>query len=94
MMSDVDDLAVWLLERIAEDEAYAREESRDDPPWAWAVRLLAECEAKRRIIKECQAVLALSYWEYSDTSELAELTLRSLALPLVDRPGYRDEWRP
>ncbi|MFI7607700.1 DUF6221 family protein [Micromonospora sp. NPDC049366] len=47
-------------------------------------RVLAEVDAKRRIVDNCAWVLKGE----------ACLTLRLLALPFADRPGYRDEWRP
>lgn len=69
-------------------------------------RMLAECEAKRQIIilhgkdpkgigGECSACF------YDDLGvhglERAAYpcdTLKTLALPYSDRPGYRDEWKP
>ena len=52
-------------------------------------RVLAECEAKRRVIEECD--------DYDNPSEvliLADQILRHLALPYADHPDYREEWRP
>lgn len=57
-------------------------------------RVLAECDAKRRIIAACSAVLAVRDWEYDDAPSLAEETLKLLALPYAGRPGYRAEWKP
>jgi hypothetical protein len=59
----VSDLATWLLDRIAEDEAVAREVSayllRSSQPESIAhadrwhpARVLAECAAKRRIVED------------------------------------------
>lgn len=60
-------------------------------------RVLAEVDAKRRIIDlhkgvndycaECD--LVRSNYPYHPCT-----TLRLLALPYADRPGYREEWRP
>lgn len=50
-------------------------------------RVLAECEAKRRIIK---AVDGLSGQWYD---EIEGRVLELLALPYADRSGYREEWR-
>jgi hypothetical protein len=54
-------------------------------------RVLAECDAKRRIVVSCQgmqtAVVPMAAY-------LATVTLRSLALPYADAPGWREEWRP
>lgn len=52
-------------------------------------RVLAECDAKRRIVAE--------YTETSATyDELAtmEAVLRLMALPYAHLKGYREEWRP
>lgn len=104
-----DDLAVFLLARIAEDEAKARTLPPPNLRWAPA-RVLAECETKRLIIKEhgsdrwdC-AVCAEeeSFSEDSDgngewyrSAKHAPCpTLRFLALPYSDHPDYREEWRP
>lgn len=53
--------------------------SRWDP-----ARVLAECEAKRRILE--------LHRDLVDLDDRA--TLRYLALPYADREGYREEWRP
>lgn len=68
-----EDLSVWLLEAIAEDEKVAREQRRfeqyvDGTGRMFAVshalvglaphRAVAECEAKRHIIERYQQVLA------------------------------------
>ena len=124
-------LTDFLLARIAEDEAVARDASPGTPNWefsesawhSWDVRtvgeksyqitidseglsdsvidhsagahvarhdparVLAECEAKRRVIEECD--------DYDNPSEvliLADQILRHLALPYADHPDYREEW--
>lgn len=98
-------LSVFLLARIAEDEA-ATERFLDDyvPEGAWGLtRVLAECEAKRRVIAAhphqidhrdevlgcatCPEGAVAPNWRYC-------LTLRALALPYADHPEYRQEWRP
>ncbi|RSN13758.1 hypothetical protein DMH25_08180 [Streptomyces sp. WAC 01325] len=60
-------------------------------------RMLREIDAKRRII----AKHALNGWVCStcDDGEVPPQafpcpTLRLLALPYTDRPGYSEEWRP
>lgn len=94
-------LTEFLLARIAEDEAVARSASeaeittvshehiaRWNPP-----RVLAECEAKRRIIQiaeqgcECQAsatAVGNPFWDIA--------TLHALAMPYADHPDYQQEW--
>lgn len=64
-------------------------------------RVLAECEGKRRIIEAHSAELmdvvdGVEHW--TDCADCRQgppcHTLRLLALPFADRPGYREEWRP
>ncbi|MFE9921586.1 DUF6221 family protein [Streptomyces sp. NPDC005774] len=59
-------------------------------------RVLREIDAKRQLVAEH----ALNGWVCStcDNGEVGQVfpcpTLRLLALPYEDRPGYRDDWRP
>ena len=62
---------------------------RHDP-----ARVLAECEAKRRIVERCTGAVAGTVWEHSDTPVLARATLSDLGLSYADHPDYRQEWRP
>ena len=77
--------------------------ARHDP-----ARVLAEVEAKRRIIEEhkpavpkgrpnrergCLTCTTAQEWDAA-ANEANCLTLRLLASPYADRPGYREEWRP
>lgn len=62
-------------------------------------RLLAECDAKRRIIDEHAAALANRKDHPDDLAGAGWLlgtvrALKLLALPYADREGYREEWRP
>jgi hypothetical protein len=51
-------------------------------------RVLAEVEAKRRIIAECESLI-------DDPAVRAmETALCLLALPYADHPDYQPEWRP
>lgn len=90
------DLTEFLLARIAEDERAAH---RIALPLALtgakgAVvgpgRVLAECEAKRRIVAEANR------FEGDDDPGAHVLVgvLELLALPYADHPDYREEWRP
>ena len=89
-------IAEFLLARIAEDEEWVRH-----PDWCRAVaddqacdcdgpaRVLAECEAKRRIVEREPL--------WNDPPEVRELyddTLRDLAAIYADHPDYDEEWRP
>jgi hypothetical protein len=56
--------------------------ARHDP-----ARVLAECEAKRRIVDSEGS-------PYVEGHVPATRTLRFLALPYADHPDYRQEWKP
>lgn len=53
-----------------------------------AARVLAECEAKRRIVESARSSRTFRCEDWADE------VLRLLALPYADHPDYRDEWRP
>jgi hypothetical protein len=57
-------------------------------------RVLAECEAKRRIVKLCADIegkaVEGNWWNLQEH----EAILAALALPYADHPDYREEWRP
>lgn len=83
---------VLFLERKRDAKHAAR--------WSPA-HVLAECEGKRRIIEAHSAELmdvvdGVEHW--TDCADCRQgppcHTLRLLALPFADRPGYREEWRP
>lgn len=57
-------------------------------------RVLAECEAKRRIVDAARADYEDSLQSGDDTTSLAEEVLRVLALPYSDHPDYDEAWRP
>lgn len=57
-------------------------------------RVLAECEAKRRIVDAAHADYEDSLESGDDTTGLAEEVLRALALPYSDHPDYDEAWRP
>jgi hypothetical protein len=64
-------------------------------------RVLREIDAKREIVRQHVPVgdgtVCLSYCHTRTPGEAQAwpcLTLRLLALPYSDRPGYRDEWKP
>ena len=73
------------------------------PDWAWHIarwdpaRVLAECEAKRRIV---EVHLSGEAWcdhcsggEHRGNPDACP-TLRLLALPYADHPDYDETWRP
>jgi hypothetical protein len=76
--------------------------SRHDP-----ARVLAECDAKRRLVQACRDSrpdlrflgarppgLADFPLSPSDQHQLAAVILALLALPYADHSEYRKEWRP
>jgi hypothetical protein len=100
-------LVEFLLARIAEDEEGARRASAvEGGDFAIAAlplplmegirpgfptRVLAECEAKRRIVDLYREV---ETDRGNDAMSRLDRVLRALALPYVAHPDYRVEWRP
>jgi hypothetical protein len=107
-------LADFLLERIAEDESYARRvpDGRGGAVggtslecsahyWRWhPARVLAECEAKRRIIERYQELIKVDHFDDPDVHlideayEYEDRILPLLAQPYADHPDYQaGVWR-
>lgn len=96
-------LTDFLLVRIAEDESRAGEHHHliCFAPGvicncAYPARVLAECEAKRRIVSHCDLLIRgpeFGHFTESD-GDSGRTILRALALPYADHPDYREEWRP
>jgi hypothetical protein len=66
-------------------------------------RVLAECEAKRRIVEEHARVWvnplhapdpAMQRYMHKGRTNGLYFALQALALPYADHPDYREEWRP
>jgi hypothetical protein len=85
-------LAEFLLARIDEDEdAGRRDFGPDETVGTWTAWVLADCEAKRRIIYRVQ----IEADSLDDQAiELRDYVLEQLALPYADYPDYQPEWRP
>jgi hypothetical protein len=88
-------LTDFLLARIAEDEEWLREYGEMRNGWVPGPRpvddcrrLLAECEAKRQILRDFELFAPPHGW-----FRHAMRTLGHLALPYADHPEYREEWR-
>jgi hypothetical protein len=114
----VDDLIAFLKARLDEDVKVARDATfwtggvpewtaRAEPDWVHIARhdparVLAEVEAKRRIIDRAEFVAnhgpARDHVRALDMTTGASAALRDvlrlLALPYADHPAYREEWRP
>lgn len=102
-------LTEFVLARLSEDEESAREWAADEGAYIWdrspvdPTRMLAECEAKRRIVEAhkpyrriyglgCDVCLQPRHLP-ADAPGWPCLTLRLLALPYADHPDYQQEWR-
>lgn len=97
------ELATWLLARIAEDEQAAERlhtvscsihPQGLEETWCdcdYPARVLAECQAKRALIK---AVEGDPFDALGAEAAYEQLVLQQLALPYADRDGYREEWKP
>lgn len=100
----IQSLADFLLERIAEDES-TRGDKHDrwdcslrqlemfgDCTCKQPARVLAECEAKRRII-DWVAVTVDDFHACDGIKANMRIALKDLAKPYADHPDYREEWR-
>ncbi|MDQ1486472.1 MAG: hypothetical protein QOJ62_2165, partial [Actinomycetota bacterium] len=56
-------------------------------------RVLADCDAKRRMLARLQN-LSKAWWTTTRSADEARAVIREMALTYANRPGYRDEWRP
>lgn len=96
-------LADFLLARIAEDESYARNEAilRDGDPYYddeagdyerrfVPARVLAECDAKRRIVEWAKE----NDHGFERPRPVGDVVLELLALPYADHSDYQQEWKP
>ena len=92
----MNELAKFLLARIAEDEGTGFAPARD----------LAECEAKRRIVERSLDEASLYRYVFEtirphDDDDYTsgalwglDYALRALAVPYASHPDYREEWKP
>ena len=102
-------LTAFLLARIAEDEArrvaYWHDVDCDRAASATAnctcgsqARVLAECEAKRRIVEEAMVWLEdASDWRTVESQDeegapVSQRILHLLAQPYADHPDFQPEW--
>jgi len=91
-----DDLMTWLRAALDEDEQDARRrdfhtgmcltflDPGGDCTCDYSARVLAEVEAKRRILDLYEELYEPGLYE----------AVALLALPCADRPGYQEAWRP
>lgn len=104
------DLVTFLRARLDEDEQVARQVTmcEGDDPSLWVLdddykhdtlvidsaRVLAEVAAKRRMVEQCGEAAADAINYAREARDLADDTLRLLALPFSDHPDYDESWRP
>jgi hypothetical protein len=91
----MDELITWLRAQLDEDEANLRaglaEYAETNREAEFRFRL-AEVDAKRRILDEHAergGTCTACSWQGAPCH-----TVRLLALPYADRPGYQEGWRP
>lgn len=99
-MTNAESIGAFLLARIAEDEAAAKAEDRTFIVRFQPGRLLAECAAKRQIVRfhtDEESTLGPDP-SCSDPDHEPPLypegchTLRALAAIYADHPDYRRDW--
>lgn len=76
---------------VGEDVLVPREMAKHIVGWKPA-RVLAECEAKRRIVERYENT-TFDHWAEPDR-EYEHWILPLLAVPYADHPDYQQEWRP
>jgi hypothetical protein len=92
MSTDTLTLTDFLLARIAEDEGAAQRHGPGASKQGlgdYPARVLAECEAKRRIVD----LFPKAAQDGDGWNEAGIQVLEALALPYADHPDYREEWR-
>jgi len=75
---------IWRVDEYAAAEPHI---ARHDP-----ARVIAECEAKRRVVEHCQEVLLHHVHGDWDAIDLAREVLHYLVLVHADRPDFPPEW--
>ncbi len=94
-----DDLGRFLIARFGEDGAELRRHAEAGNPSELWGRLVADCDAKRRVVLQHGRVAvgrvrqrAVVCMACGPDAGWPCLTLRLLALPYVDHPDYRQSW--
>lgn len=80
------------LANVLPRHAYGEHMAEWDP-----ARVLREIDAKRASVDDLAEFIhwgARKGLDYQEGVDVCERTLKRLALPYADRPGYLEEWRP
>lgn len=86
--------STFAITRFDEGDWQALDPAATSHAYQWdPARVLAECEAKRRIVRYVQAVLVTT-WDDGNPEEIVTDVLRLLALPFSGHPDYDESWRP
>lgn len=89
----------WPLPSVERNWHFRSEESDSDPDIAAGLdlikaynpqRVLAEVQAKRRILDECDSIIY--GWTHEETKDYGRDILKALAQPYAGQPGWREEW--
>jgi hypothetical protein len=100
----IDGIGITVYDEGGHTAEQARHIARWDP-----ARVLADCEAKRRIVEEYAEAIAPNPNPYHGSNtgtpsddgfyeggweDALKLACQCLALPYADHPEFREEWRP
>jgi hypothetical protein len=96
------DLLRFLLARLTDEEYHVHHPAQDishdraltASGWWSPARVVAECEAKRRILLMAEQPPRWPGPAAPPDPDTVQAVLRYLALPYADHPDYRPEWRP
>ena len=102
-MDAMTDLVPWLRAQLDEDERVAPTAAivmaTRSSTAEIGIRLMAEINAKRRILDDYGKALDRRKQHPDDVASAAHLlamlhVIKLLALPYAERPGYLEDWRP
>jgi hypothetical protein len=93
-LAEAADRDAQQLGPITDDLRAGPDDHRVQHMFLWSPgRVLAECEARRRIVEDYLAQLD-SHRSGWDARTPRDLPLRALGLPYAGHAGYRADWRP
>ena len=84
----IDNDTEWGGDPVVYDEGSPSEDQAAHIALNDPAHVLAECEAKRRIVARHEVGDDCGYWDVSNCPDM-----RDLASVFADHPGFQDEWR-